>query len=192
MARFNPANADRLISEERRQMMDPDALVARLGIRRGDTLADIGCGPGFFTVPLARACAPGEVWGIDVQLAMIEKAHAYAAGHHVPNARFAHIHEDAALPFEDGQLDGIFCAFAFHEMPDGSATLATWRRKLRPDGWLCLIEWHRQPTPFGPPLDERLGDADTRRMLAAAGFTERASWEPNEHNYALVAVRPEQ
>jgi len=174
--KFDPAHAERLVSEERRRWTDPDALVARLGVRRGDTLADIGCGPGFYTLPLARAAAPGTVWGFDVQAEMVRRAHERAAHEHVPNARFALVPE-VGLPVEDGVLDGAFCACVLHEAEQPDAFLAEIRRALKPAGWLCLIEWHKRPMDRGPAVESRLSADETRALLAAAGFEPRADWE---------------
>jgi ubiquinone/menaquinone biosynthesis C-methylase UbiE len=47
-----------------------------LGIEPEWVIIDFGCGPGFFTVPFAKAAR--RVVGVDVQSEMLKKAEAYA------------------------------------------------------------------------------------------------------------------
>jgi precorrin-6B methylase 2 len=49
----------------------------RLGVRVDDVVIDFGCGPGFYTIPLAGLA--GRVIAIDSQTGMLEKASKYAA-----------------------------------------------------------------------------------------------------------------
>lgn len=45
--------AERLMLEERRRMQDPQQIVDQLSPRTGIVVADLGCGPGLFTIPIA-------------------------------------------------------------------------------------------------------------------------------------------
>ena len=55
---------------------DPDRVVQALHIRRGMTVVDLGCGPGYFTAAIARCVgdATGQVIGLDLDPAMLEAA----------------------------------------------------------------------------------------------------------------------
>ncbi|MGA3407062.1 MAG: hypothetical protein ABSD49_15135, partial [Candidatus Bathyarchaeia archaeon] len=41
----------------RRRLNPPTRLISRLGVGDKDTVIDFGCGPGFYTIPLARIAA---------------------------------------------------------------------------------------------------------------------------------------
>ena len=43
-----------LMSEERKQWHSPETILNQIRITRGMTIADLGSGPGFFTIPLAQ------------------------------------------------------------------------------------------------------------------------------------------
>ena len=52
----------------------PDEVVSALGLQPGDTVCDIGSGPGYFTLRLARAVGPGgRVYAVDVEPRMLEE-----------------------------------------------------------------------------------------------------------------------
>src|SRR5690242_10924468 len=54
----DPREKEMLLSEERQAALQPGKLLRRLGLRSGDTLADVGSGPGFFTLPAAQIVGP--------------------------------------------------------------------------------------------------------------------------------------
>ena len=73
----NPSNLDDYIAEltspARDAWQKPDQVVAALGLKKGETACDIGSGPGYFTLRLARAVGPsGFVYAIDVEARMLQ------------------------------------------------------------------------------------------------------------------------
>src|SRR5215471_16250915 len=76
-------------------------------LRPGMRVLDAGCGPGSITLGLAQAVHPGEVIGIDLQVAKVERARELAATRRIRNVRF----ETAdlyGLPFPDNAFDAVF------------------------------------------------------------------------------------
>ena len=61
---------------------------SRRYLRPGMSVLNMGCGPGTITQGLAELVAPGRVVGIDMQPALIERAHALAASRGQTNLRF--------------------------------------------------------------------------------------------------------
>src|SRR5207248_8945985 len=52
--KFPPELTDMLLSEERRAHIDPTRALGEFGVHETATMADLGCGPGFFTIPAAK------------------------------------------------------------------------------------------------------------------------------------------
>jgi ubiquinone/menaquinone biosynthesis C-methylase UbiE len=66
-----------------RNVAEPNAKLTRaLRLQRGERVADLACGTGLFTVPMAKLVAPGEVVGVDVSEGMLAAARdrAFAQG----------------------------------------------------------------------------------------------------------------
>ena len=63
----------RQLNPRRARWQRPAALVRALRLRRGETVAEIGCGPGYFTARLARAVGPaGHVFAVDPEPAVLD------------------------------------------------------------------------------------------------------------------------
>jgi ubiquinone/menaquinone biosynthesis C-methylase UbiE len=62
----------------RNKIQDPHRILSDF-IKPGDTVLDLGCGPGYFTIPMARmAGASGRVIAADIQEKMLVKVHTKA------------------------------------------------------------------------------------------------------------------
>ncbi|HEY6105138.1 MAG TPA: methyltransferase domain-containing protein, partial [Anaeromyxobacteraceae bacterium] len=63
----------RLEGEDRVAWQKPDEVIRLLGVKRGDRVCDVGVGPGYFALRLARAVGPqGEVYAFDAEPRMLE------------------------------------------------------------------------------------------------------------------------
>jgi SAM-dependent methyltransferase len=103
----------------------------------GDSLLDIGCGPGTVTLDLARAVAPGRVIGIDLAETVIDDARALARESMVPDLSFE-TGDVYRLAFEDESFDVVYAHQVLQHLGDPVAALVEMRRVLRPAGLLAI------------------------------------------------------
>lgn len=182
--KFTPQNWERLLSNERRRLLDPDKFLDGTDIREGDTVADIGAGPGFFTLPLAERVGPtGKVYALDVAPEMVDQLKLRG----LPPQVEILLSGESSLPLPDAVADIALLAFVLHEVHDQTRFLAELRRVLRPAGRLVLLEWIPQEEPTGPPLHERIAPEDASRILTVAGFRVLDQRQVNGSHYSCMA-----
>ena len=185
--KFDPSHADRLLSPERRQMQDPDAILSALDLSPGLRLADVGCGPGFFTLPAAeRVGGDGQVYAFDVQHEMIARVAERAATAGLDNVQ-AMLSKEAELPIPDEAVDVALLANVLHESPDRVKFLAEIGRTLRPGGVLGVVDWRKEEMPMGPPLADRLSTDQVETDLRAAGFEVEGPFTAGPRHYGIRA-----
>jgi SAM-dependent methyltransferase len=127
----------------RRWYMRP--VLDRVGIRPGDTVLEVGPGPGAFTVDAARRAGPeGTVLAVDIQPAMIARLQRRLQETGVNNVetRVASAYE---LPVEEGTVDRAFLVTVLAEIPDPVRALQEIRRALKPGGRLSITEEFTDP-----------------------------------------------
>ena len=188
--KFDPRKKDLLIAPEREEQLHPRELLRSFGLRTGDTIADIGCGPGFFTIPAAEIVGPsGKVYAADVQSEMIAAIMMRVADldiHHVEILKTSET--DVALPDRGVQM--VWLAFVLHEMDQRAVYLFRLRRTLRPDGRIVILEWEKKPTEVGPPVNERLTPEDILSDAKAAGYkvVEQRQISPDHYAFVLTPM----
>jgi SAM-dependent methyltransferase len=103
-------------------------------LQPGDRIVDVGSGAGIDSLIAARMVAPdGEVIGIDMTPAMLEKARRAAEESGIQNVEFRMGYAET-MPIEDGWADVIISNGVLNLMPDKQAALKEMRRALKPGG----------------------------------------------------------
>ena len=126
-------------------------------LRPGMRVLDFGCGPGTITVGLARAIAPGEIHGIDMEASQIELAKAAAASGGHDNASF-HVGNVYELPFEDESFDAAHCHAVLMHVPETQRALLEVKRVLKPGGTISAREMIASAS-FSEPMGETTDQA---------------------------------
>jgi ubiquinone/menaquinone biosynthesis C-methylase UbiE len=148
---------------------DAEKIAALAALFPSDLGLDLACGPGTFTMALARKTK--QVFGLDLTPALLERARRKASAEGVENV--ALICGDAtAIPFRDGSFDVAVCGYSLHHMTEPRLALEEVVRVLRPGGRLavvdlCVPEGADEETHNGV---ERARDASHTHTLARSGF----------------------
>jgi len=133
--------ADWLERPERDQEERPDEVIAAMGLKPGDVVADIGCGSGYFARRFAKAVGEtGKVYGVEIQQEFLdlmqERCKRDKIGNVVP---VLGTETDPLLP--EGSCDWIFLADVYHEFQQPKPMLAAMLKALKPGGRVCLVEY---------------------------------------------------
>ncbi len=187
--KFDPANAARLLSEERAQMHPPAEALALLDLHPGQVVADIGCGPGFLTIPIARLVQPGgQVFAVDVRGEMLALLRERLSAEGLTHVRPL-LSQESILPLDDESCGRLLAAFLLHELADPAAFLREIRRVLGPGGRGLAIDWAPHESPAGPPLDARVPADRATEWLRAAALVPDAPVPFGLYSYAIVFHR---
>ena len=175
----------RLLSPQRDASLDTLAILSFSGISYRDRVADIGCGPGYFTIPLAKALVEGKLYALDIDNEMLDACRERVAQARMGNVEILKCEEfDSSL--EAGSLDGIFLAFVIQQSPDKPRFLKAVRQLLRPRGWGAILEWYRKETETGPPLERRMDPEQMEELVKSAGFRYMGWRDLNGDQYMMT------
>jgi ubiquinone/menaquinone biosynthesis C-methylase UbiE len=179
----------RLLGPARARWQKPAAVVRALGLGRGDTVGEIGAGPGYFTLRLARAVGPrGRVFAVDPDLRMLDRLARRLRRHRTRNVTpVVGRDDDPLLP--PGSCDLLLVVNAYHHFADGPALLRRLVPALRPGGRLANVDFHDRDAPVGPPPGHRVSRETFLRDARRAGLRLTAERDFLPYQYFLILTR---
>jgi len=123
----------------RRMAHDPNKILARF-LKEGDTALDVGCGPGFFTIPMAKKVGEsGLVIAADINEKMLERVRKRAAKAGVLSRIRLHLSQKDRLGIEQ-KVDFALAFWTIHEVPDRKRIFSEILHSLKPNGLLLFAE----------------------------------------------------
>ena len=135
-----------LNSAHRKRIQPPSMIVEGLRLESGMSVVEIGCGPGTFTIDVARAIAPkGIVYAIDVQEGMLEQLRNNIQKHGIENIVPILADAGGRIPLDDELADAAFSVTVLPEIPDRVGALREIRRILKHGGLYADAELVMDP-----------------------------------------------
>jgi len=141
----------------RRIFQDPGKLVSSF-VSSGDVAADLGCGPGYFTLPMARAVGPrGKVFAVDFDEKAIQRLKERASERGLEGIIDSRVSSAADIGFIDDEsvdfvlAEGLLCCMVDHEGAVGQI-----KRVLKKDGhaYLRVTRFVRRSDPRAVTKEE--------------------------------------
>ena len=188
MHKFNPENSHLLDDQRRGELLPAYQILEKALVKEGESIADVGCGTGYFSFPAADLVGPkGKVYALDISYEILEtlekKMEVRDERNVVP---LVSGENDFKLPEES--VDLVFLSLIFHEAENKEAFLAEIRRVLKPEGRVFILEWS-ESAEIGPDSEEKLTTEEAKALLLKAGFKLHSEPEVNENFYALLAYQ---
>ena len=123
----------------RRLFHDPKAILGDY-VAPGQTVVDIGCGLGYFSIALARLVGPGgRVIAVDIQSQMVNRAHRRACRQGLAERIDFRRCEQDRLGV-DSPADFVLAFWMLHEVTDPKSLLEEVKSILRPHARFLIVE----------------------------------------------------
>ncbi len=184
--KFNPAHAEKLMAPERKEFQDPDKVLQYLNLGQCSVLVDVGCGPGWFALEAAKKMQPGGlVYGVDISEKMLALLKERAKAEGLTNVQAVLAEEEDEFPIPTESADVVLIANVYHEVDPASNFLGEIKRILKPGSICMVVDWKKEETPVGPPVDERVDQQDVCEEFYAAGFVLAGTCEVGPYHYGL-------
>ena len=176
---------DRMNAAERD--LKVDEVIAKLKLKPGDVIADIGSGSGSFTVPFAKAVAPnGIVYAVDIDKDMLSYVADRGKKAGVTNIKTVlGEFDDPKLPVKD--IDVAFFHRVLHMIEHRQLYLNNTAPYLKKDGRVVIIDKNPEDSPDSW-MWLRQSDVDT--WMAALSFYPAEHFSVFDDRYFVSYQRP--
>lgn len=160
------------------RLQSPDEVFSYLPMHKGGTFLDAGCGAGDYSRYAAQLLGKnGRVFALDsVELSvktLLKQEHEDGM------AKISGFVCDITqpLPIPSQEIDVILLSTVLHikAVRDYAHTMfSEFKRILRPNGILAVLECKKEKSHFGPPLHSRLSANDVEALAAPCGFKKKS------------------
>jgi len=176
------------------KLLDPqELLVKQLELKFGQFVADLGCGgAGYFTLPAARLVGSrGKVYGVDILKSALEGVKSKAKLDNILNIEtvWSDLERVGATSIPPDTLDAALLVNIMFQSRNNRALLDEARRLLKVSGKLLVVDWKVEPTPFGPPLSDRLSPEKVKEFAGSLGLKEAKQFDAGPYHYGFVLVK---
>ena len=184
--KFDLKKAGILDDPERVKILNPAIILEKLGLTKEMIIADLGCGTGFFSIPVARRVK--KVFALDIQEEMLDILREKIKKEKITNIEVI-LSGESYIPLSDKSVDILLMANVFHELEDKLSLLKEVKRVLKINGRLMIIDWKKIEMDFGPPFQERLYEKEVIDTYYGNGFMLLESSNIGPYNYLLIFGR---
>lgn len=183
--KFDPAVKESLLSRERTDVLDSHKVMSFLPLMPYQEVADVGCGPGYFTIPLAKFAFDGKVYALDIHKEMLDSVREAADSVRLGNVETV-LSKTTKVALPKKSVDGAMVAFVLSEVSKPSKILKDLHGALRRGGWLAIIEWKNAGEQNGPSAEAQLSESAAAELAETAGFRFTGRYDVNLLHYMLV------
>jgi ubiquinone/menaquinone biosynthesis C-methylase UbiE len=164
---FKPEHVAVLEAEDRKIWQNPDEIIGAIELHPGFVAADLGCGSGYFTVPLAQRVK--KVYAIDIQDEMLEFLKKKIKKMKIMNIEPL-LSRPGEIPLGDESIDLLLSVNTLHEFRSKDKMIREMIRVVKKGGKLLIVDFKKEETEFGPPVEIRVSKAQAIRRFQAKGL----------------------
>lgn len=172
-----------------RNIISADKVFEVLNLPQGITFLDAGCGDGYFSVEAAlRLGSNSKIIAVDIHKESLEKLKKEIKDKGLSNIEILEADITKRLPLRDKSVDIYFIANVLHgfDEEEKEKVIKEAKRVLKDSGKLVVIEFKKETTPVGPPLEIRISEEELKRLLEKSVFTFEKSFNIGSYSYLAI------
>ena len=156
--KFDPTLKEKLESVTRESVLPGKAIVDKLQLKQFEVIADVGCGTGFITLPLAIHLPESEVYAIDVSSEMLDEVNKKIDFNKIKNIKTI-LAKEREIPLASQSVTYATIVLVLHEVEDPLSVLQEVERIVASKGRVAILEWIKDFSKPRTKLEDEI-DAD--------------------------------
>jgi len=133
-----------LLLPVRNIFFSPKQLIERIGLKENLTVLELGPGPGYFSIPVAKKLKSGMLYIADIQQEMLDYAKRRVEKRKLKNVSY-YLCNGKTFDFKDNAFDIIYMVSVIGEVENKEEYIQEFYRILKPDGVLSITELAGDP-----------------------------------------------
>lgn len=155
--------------------LSPKKLIERLELKDNMNVLEVGAGPGYFSIKIARVLQNGKLILADIQQEMLDKVKKRIDKKRLKNADY-YLCSGQKFDFPDNVFNRIFMVTVIGEIENKELYINEFYRMLKPDGILSVSELAGDP--------DKMTIKDVEKLAVNCGFKLHKIYGNNK-NYTI-------
>ena len=171
---------------------DPSAIVDQLTVDLGSSVADFGCGSGFFSFEFAkRVGSDGAVHAFDIMPSALEAVASRAKILNLSNVivKRANLERENGSGLDPQSMDWVVIKDILFQNKNKDVILREVSRVLKPGGHAILMEWNPKESLVGPDVALRVSPIELRTLVEAASLVVEKELSVGGFHYAFLVKK---
>jgi len=186
------------LSQPKNAFINPRLVALGWNVGMGDTVADLGCGGGYFVIPLAHLVGKkGKVYAVDVLDGPLESVRSKAHLENLENIVLVKQDIEKKNSLSDfikkEECQWVIIANTLYSSPKKGVFLKEAKRILSSKGKLIIVEWKKSVSKafefFGPPLESRIDEKKLKSLVEKEGFRFVKSFSAGKFHVGMIFTK---
>ena len=173
-----------------KDFLDVELILRETGLKKGNTLLDIGCGEGFFSIAASQIIGKrGKVYAVDNYTESIDVLRERITRDNIVNIEAIVADVTKKIPLGDQVIDvglmvNVLHGFFANREIDG--TMREVARVIKHGAILAVVDFKQIEGPHGPPVSIRLSPHDTEEWITPYGFRTSRVLDVGQQHYMAI------
>lgn len=178
------------ISAGGNELLNPTAILERLGVEKGSNLADLGCGgAGHFIIPAAQVVGSDTVvYAVDILKSVLHNVASKARLDGINNIRtvWTNLEKPGATKINQESLDFALLINILFQSTRHKEIITEAKRLMKPGAKLLVIDWLSVKMPFGPATENRVNPEDIKRICQSLSLKLIEEFKAGNYHFGLI------
>jgi ubiquinone/menaquinone biosynthesis C-methylase UbiE len=161
-------------------------------LQAGMTVADFGCGTGYFSLPIAKKIGEeGVVYALDILPEKLEVIESQVKMRNITNiiAKRVNLENKEGSQLGAGSADWVIMKDVLFQNKNKNQMLMEAKRILKDGGKILIIEWKKENTPIGPDNKIRISKEELKKLIIENGLGILKEINAGNFHYCLILIK---
>lgn len=172
--------------------INPEAVISQLQIKEGMKIADLGCGHGYFSLPLAKMVGnTGKVYAVDILQDSLDNVRSKAQLEGLNNIETlrGNLEKENGSGLPKIECDFVVLANILYQSQKKEEIIKEALRVLKVQGRLVIIDWRSDDLTIGPQEGWRINEDEIKEIAKRNGALFLQNFQTGNFHYGLIFVK---
>jgi len=184
---------DNFVFDPTLKFADPEKILFAAGLAKGQILADLGAGSGFYSMAAGKIVGDaGQIYAVDILETALDHIAAEARLKGLRNVKTVRADLEQSNSCGDvpsGTVDAVLFSNITHQVKNQTNLFAEAYRLLKTGGKLLVVDWNDTPGLIGPPANQRITANDVNKLAAGTNLKPAGQLPVDIYHYGLMYIK---